>query len=890
MGDGGSAPSRDDSKPPAAAVAVRTLQDVVVAVATRGEIPCVINVNQDTVSARTYAEVGSLALKTAAGLVAAGVAKGEPVVTIGPNGFEHIVIRLALAAIGALCVPIDNVAPIGEIQSLVRASGARRAFTSTAHLPLVRATLGDDSADIWLLDGDGPVAGWRALSSGGPMDLPLLAPEEPIVLMHTSGTTGAPKAFKLSHANILHNVLVLARQGLIDDTDRVLMPLPLHHAYPFIVGVLLPLRCGAGIVLPEAVQGPEIVAALKLGRATAMVGVPRLYEALIRGAVSRVAKYGGLARGLFGILLAISIGVRRASGWHVGRWLFAPLHRELAPRLRLLACGGAHLGESSVWKLEGLGWACYPGYGLAETASIFTGNLPGRQRIGSEGLPLPGGQLRIAHADRNGVGEIQLRGPGVFAGYENGAATRQAFEPDGWFRTGDLGHVDADGYLYVSGRLKEVMVLGGGKKVLPESVEAQLDKSPFFKEIAVLEREGLIVALVQPDLGRIARAGHRRVDDVVRVTLSELAQALPPHERPSGFAIARAPLPRTRFGKLRRHLLHELYEWARAGESVSDVPRSAPSPADAALLSRPAVRAIWDCLEKQYPARPLSLDLSLSLDLGIDSLEWIELSLKLQERFGIHLSEGRIARIITVRDLIDAAIEATSVPQEAGTPLASVERYLAPARPWQHALGTFAYAVNRIACRMLFRVEAKGLRNVPERGPYIMIVNHASDLDPLVLSACLPLHTLRSIWWSGAARRLFRTRTRAAVMRAANVFPLDEQAPEASLALALSVLARGNALVWFPESWRSPDGCIQPFLPGIGAIVMRSNAPCVPVRISGTHGAMPRSARVPRPRKVRVTFGVPLAAGPLIEASLKEPNPRQAIADALHATVMELGS
>ncbi|KAF0097096.1 MAG: long-chain acyl-CoA synthetase [Rhodospirillaceae bacterium] len=874
------------------AVEVRTLQHLVEAVTRGGDAPCIISVNQDTVSTRTYAEVGLLALKTAAGLVAAGVAKGEPVVTIGPNAFELIVIRLALAAMGALCVPIDNAARTGEVQTLVRASGARRAFTSTAHLSAVRAALEDKDTDVWTLDGDGPVPGWRTLAAGGPVELPALVPEDPIVLMHTSGTTGAPKAFRLSHANILHNVLVLAEQGLIDGSDRVLTPLPLHHAYPFIVGVLFPLRCGAGIVLPEAVQGPEIVAALALGRATAMVGVPRLYEALIRGAESRVARYGGLARGLFGSLLAISIGVRRVTGWHVGRWLFAPLHRQLGPRLRFLACGGAHLAASSVWKLEGLGWACYPGYGLAETASIFTGNLPGRQRIGSEGLPLPGGQLRIANADRDGVGEVQLRGPGVFAGYDDAAVTRQAFEPDGWFRTGDLGHVDADGYLYVTGRLKEVMVLGGGKKVLPESIEAQLDKSPFFKEVAVLEFEGRIVALVQPDFARIAGAGHRRVDDVVRVTLSELAQALPLHERPAGFAVARAPLPRTRLGKLRRHLLHELYERARAGGSMSDDAGPALGSADEALLSRPAARAIWDWLGKQYPVRPLSLDLSPSLDLGIDSLEWIALSLKLQERFGVHLSEGRIAGISTLRDLITAAIEANGkpTPQEADAALSPEERYLAPARPWQRALGTLAYAVNRIVCCVFFRVEAKGLANIPDRGPYILVANHASDLDPLVLGACQSLRVLRHTWWSGVAERLFRTRAHAAVMRAGNVFPLDEQAPEASLALAVAILERGDALVWFPESWRSPDGRIQRFLPGIGAIVMRTGAPCVPVRISGTREAMPRGARVPRPRKVHVTFGMAMPASLLSEASRKEPNPRQAIADALRTAVMELGS
>jgi len=458
--------------------------------------------------------------------------------------------------------------------------------------------------------------------------LPTLGASEPTALLYTSGTTGTPKGFTLSHANILHNVEALAAENLVREGDRVLMPLPLHHAYPFIVGLLLPLRCGAQIVLPGAARGPDLLKALTVGRATAMIAVPAIYRALVQAIERRIAQRGVLARAGFRALLGLSVWIRRATGRRLGRRLFAPLHRQLAPDLKLMASGGAHLDDKVAWTLEGLGWSCFGGYGLAETASIFTGNLPGRQVIGSDGRPLPGAELRIADPDETGVGEIQLKGPSVFSGYRNNeAANREAFTADGWFRTGDLGRLDAAGYLYVTGRVKEMIVLAGGKNVFPEEVEAHFERAPCLREVAVLEHEGRLVALVVPDFPAIAESSSRRVEDVVRVTLSELAHQLPSFQRPAGFAIVREPLPRTRLGKLRRHLLPSIYELARAGREKRV--RSALLPEDLELLSRPPATDIWRWLEQRYPGRPLALDDSLDLDLGIDSLEWINFSLEL---------------------------------------------------------------------------------------------------------------------------------------------------------------------------------------------------------------------------------------------------------------------
>ncbi|MFO1118757.1 MAG: AMP-binding protein [Rhodospirillales bacterium] len=327
------------------------------------------------------------------------------------------------------------------------------------------------------------------------------------------------------------------------------------------------------------------------------------------------------------------------------------MHARLGRRLRLLVSAGAKLAPESVWKLEGLGFTALSGYGLAETASAFTGNVPGAQRIGSEGRRLlPGSEIRIAQPDASGTGGIQLRGANVFDGYiDDEAANSDAFTADGWFRTGDLGSLDADGYVTVSGRSKELIVLGGGKNIFPEELEERYGADPAVREIAVLERQGALVALVLPDLEAIRKSTNTGIADVTRVALASTAKTLPSHERLSGFALVRQPLPRTRLGKFRRFLLPKLYEDALTGGPPAAKPLSGE---DRALLAQPAVAAAWRVLQDRYGARGLSLDADPQLDLGIDLLEWIGLGLELEGATGMALAEQEFADVARVRDLL----------------------------------------------------------------------------------------------------------------------------------------------------------------------------------------------------------------------------------------------
>jgi long-chain acyl-CoA synthetase len=632
--------------------------------------------------------------------------------------------------------------------------------------------------------------------------------------------------------------------------------LPLHHVYPFVVGLLIPLAS-------EAATGPKIMRALDLAQATVMIGVPRLYEALVAGVEAQANARGRLAARLLSSLLQLSIGLRRRFGVSVGQTLFAHVHRRLG-RLRLLVSAGAKLEPEVIWKLEGLGFPTLSGYGLAETASAFTGSIPGEQRIGSEGRPLlADSAVRIADPDAQGNGEIQLRGPNVFEGYlDNPEANRAAFTEDGWFRSGDLGGIDDDGYVYVNGRLKELIVLGGGKKVFPEELEKRYGSSPFIREIAVLERKGALVAFVVPDAEAIRHSGNTSVEAVVRVALASAAQGLPSHERLSGFAIARQALPRTRLGKYRRHLLPRLYEETLAGGGVAA--RKPLSDEDRRLLAQPKAAAAWRVLQSRYAERGLSLDAEPQLDLGIDSMEWLSLGLELESTLGIAIAEQDFAEVAQVRDLLRlveakaGASEGSAEGVSSATLAEDEADWLAPNSTGERVIGALLYAAVLIVARLVFRLRVRGLEHVPDAPPFLIVANHVSDLDPGVLAASLPLAKLRYVYWSGERSRLFDSSIKRRLSRVAHIFPVDERTPRATLAMAGKVLARGNSLVWFPESWRSPDGKLQRFLPGVGRLLQEHPVPIIPVFIDGTFEAMPRDRAWPKPHPVIVTFGAPL--------------------------------
>lgn len=838
--------------------------DLLRSLAAQGGRAAVIQVQGEGRHDTAAADLAALATRLAHGLIAQGVKPGDAVGLVGPNNVDWIAVRLALAGAGAVTVACDDLGLPEDIAGFLHDSGCKLAFVSAAHAEHLKKS--GATYQMRLLDGEGP-DNWRAWLKEPNGELPKADPQAETMVVYTSGTTGKPKSFALTHANLAANVDALLAEKIVGEGDRVLLPLPLHHVFPLLVGMLTTLASGAALVLPEAVAGPQIATALRVSKATVMVGVPRLFTALLAGIEAKAAAKGGLAGFAYHRMLKLSLFARQKLNMSIGKTLFGALHAQLGGHLRLMASGGAKLEAPAMWRLEALGWQVLSGYGLAETASMFTANLPGRQRVGSEGRPIGGGQVRIAKiedgdADTPDMGEIQLKGASVFAGYrDNPDANATAFTADGWFRTGDLGHVDADGFVFITGRAKEMIVLGGGKNVYPEETEKHYAASPYIREIAVLERDGKLVALVLPDPVAIRAAGLTRLEDAIRVTLSEKSQTLPSYQRIAGYALVREPLPRTRLGKYRRFLLPKLYDETKSGVAK---PKAAElSAEDQALLSTSPARDAWEILRARYADRGVTLDANMSLDLGIDSLEWMTLGLELESRLGLEVSEAALQDVNTVRDLLTVMAKAKPASGDGGDSAdvkAAADKWLAPTGPSLSAFGWLLYWINRLGLKAMFRISATGLQNVPMDGPVMIVANHVSDIDPPVLAGVMPYRRMRRLFWSGDVGRLFETGFGKAFARATHIFPVDERSPKATLAMGKEVLKRGNGLVWFPEAWRSPDGELQRFLPGAGLVLADQPVTVVPAYIDGAYEALPRHRHSPKFVKVTVHFGAAISA------------------------------
>ena len=883
---------------------METLQDLVRSIGGREQRPAVLSLSSRDAARWSYRALADESRRLGAGLAGIGVERGESIAILAPNCPEWIVAALAILDAGATAVLLDAQARGDDLAHYIHDSGARRVFTVREHAERLHAlALGTQPRALLLDAEDGDERSWRRLLSTELRDLPRVEPGDRAALFYTAGTTGPPKGVPLTHANCAANLGALLEARVVEADDRVLLPLPFHHVYPFMVGLMSVLATGATLVLPAGLTGPQIVRALREGEVTAMAGVPRFYEALLTGIEARVRARGRLAWAGFRGALIASIAVRRGLGVRAGRRLFRRLHRELAPRVRLVASGGARLDPALAWKLEGLGWEVCTGYGLTETAPILTFNVPGQIRLRTAGRPVRGVELKLDDPDADGVGEVLARGANVFAGYHNRPETAsEVFTPEGWFRTGDLGRFDRDGYLEIVGRASEILVLAEGKHVVPEDVERTYLEHRAIREIGVLLHTGRLVALIVPNPREV---GRRAVEDVVREAMEQPSGQLSSWERVGGYAITREALPRTRLGKLKRHQLPGLYEHARAGKAAGqDAAARRParlaelSDEDRALLEHPTARLAWDWLVTRYRDRRLTPDTSPQLDLGIDSLEWMDLTLEMRERTGVELQEEAIAEISTVRDLLRAMIDAAesagslhgAALLERPEELLSEEqrRWLEPSGQSLRALGGVVYAGNRWLMRLLFGVHADGLERVPG-GQVIFTPNHRSLLDAFVLATVLPLARVRHTFWGGATEWLFATPPARLLSRLANVVPVDpRRAAISSLALGATVLQRGQSLVWFPEGGRSQTGELQRFLPGVGKLLERYAVPVVPVFIHGTEQALPPGRFLPRPARVTVAFGDPIPPEALARRG-EGAETAERITTALREAVAELG-
>ncbi len=805
----------------------------------------------------------------AAFLAASGIRAGDRVALVAENRPEWCSSYIAILLAGGIAVPIDAQLTRNEVAALLADSDARMVIHSSRTAAQVPpAELLPPKADLLTIDLDSPSFAEARQHPHRQFGTPT-AGDDLASLIYTSGTTGQPKGVMLTHRNFCADADAALAAGIVAREDTVLAVLPLHHTYAFLCTFLVPVFVGGSITYPKSIKGPDLLAAVRETGVSVMVCVPQLLGMIRNSIVNKMQAGPRPVARISGLLLGISSWLRRRIDLPLGKLLFRAVHRPFGPSFRFFTSGGARLDPVVMQELEGLGFTVLEGYGLTETAPVVAFNPVRRRKPGSAGVPLPSASIRIARPADDGTGEIEIQGPMVMQGYYRNPAATKAVLHDGWFSTGDIGRIDRDGYLFITGRSKEVIVLNSGKNIYPEDIEKLYGASPLIKELCItgIGQRGITEALhavVVPDLDHARSAGVANLHEAIKWELNSVSGRLPSYMRVSGFSLRKEPLPRTPLGKLRRFLV-------RPEPQQKPLPHEAGSPE--AAFADPVERDVISALRLLIKDdRQIGPGDNIELDLGLDSLARIELAVALEQSFGLKLPEDFMVDVQSVADLFAkirqaasgeasgsvAALTWSSIldrDPEGGISLTPPGAYMLPSR--------IAHAVLRLVAKLYFRLSASGAASLPQQGSFILAPNHASYLDGFVVVLALPFARFRSLYLLGISD-FFTGFLKSRFARLAHVIPIDSASYlNRALQTAAYVLRNDRSVCVFPEGGRSPDGSLLEFKKGVGILAVEMGVPVIPVFISGAFEAMPRNAAWPRPRRITVVFGTPLRVADL---------------------------
>ena len=497
-----------------------------------------------SVSSLTFSEVFALSTEFSAYLRSLGLKKGDHVAIVGENSPEWAISYFAIIWAGAIAVPLDARARTKHVEQVLELSDSRFLVASAGFAEV----LGNTKTVEHLIPME------KALETQMDTEKTVPAeksePEDIADIVFTSGTTGNPKGVMLSHGSIMSSLEALYSAFPITDKDTAFSILPIHHVYERIVGILLSFYCGQAVFFSRSIKPREMLSDLKVARPSVWLNTPLILERLLQRIEQTKAK-NFLTRALpskfFGKMAKKRLGL---------------------DRLRLIVSGGAALSEPVSEGLEKYEFPLLQGYGMSETSAVIAANPFLKPKNASGGLVIENSEVEIRDVDAEGIGEICVRGPNIMNGYyKNPDATREILSDDGWLRTGDLGYFDHEGYLYITGRKKSVIVTKGGKNISPEEIEEKLTPLETVEEAIVFSPDDeRIQAVIFPEaegiskkLGQSPQHGaDERVWNILKSEITKLNRQLEPHKRISHFAIAREELPKTTTRKVKRYLFRDM--------------------------------------------------------------------------------------------------------------------------------------------------------------------------------------------------------------------------------------------------------------------------------------------------------------------------------------------
>ena len=794
----------------------------------------------------TYAETYHLSREVAWQLWESGLRKDDRVVLVSENQPEWCIAYLAAVQIGIAVVPLDAQTPAHEILAIAEFTAAKSILASESVLEKSDAeTLSPPGTMLQNINKNCEIVGGSDGTAGKPAtaeipaDFPNVevSPDTVASIIFTMGTTVEAKGAMLTHGGFLSNVQSVAKALPPTDTERILSALPLYHALSFSCSLLMALYSGTTATYVNALRPTTLLKTMREAKTTAFIGVPRLFQ-MLQGTIERQASRTETP----------------------GETLVEKARSVMGGEIRVLVSGGASLSDAIYDGFQKFGMTLYQGYGMTETAPVLSVNPYLKSKQGSVGPAVEGVELQIKNPDSNGIGEIIAKGPSTMKGYyQNTDATEKAIR-NGWLYTGDLGYMDADGYLYLTGHCKDIIVPASGKNVYPVELEALYRDNAAISEMCVLGipyedgSDTAIHAVIVP------RSADEATKIEIQHHLQTRAKQLPSYQQFHKFHFWEDALPKTVEGgvdrqSLRRNLEARLKNMAAPqADAIADVESAAPrSDIPEETLSTLARLA-------RMPAHQIQRESRLDTDLGLDSLTRLDLLLVLESRLGETIPDARLATLETVGDVVrlietfptDPAREKDELHKEGKSERRQVPRWYARA---------FRGAVTGIY-RNYFSLKCYGLEHIPQDKPYIIMPNHTSHLDTLTVITALGTKAYR-LWVLAARDYWFATRFQGWFARTClNALPIEREGNFTEflqdLRAANEVMSENNGLLIFSEGTRSLDGKLQPFKPGVlSLLIYTPNVPVIPAYIEGTFQALPKGRNFPKKHPVRIVFGEP---------------------------------
>lgn len=656
-------------------------------------------------------------------------------------------------------------------------------------------------------------------------DIPLGNLEDTMLINYTSGTTGSPKGVMLSYKNVMFNIDAVSKQvPIFQEDSNVMVLLPLHHILPLLGSLVAPLYMGGTLHIAEAMNAESIIKTLNAGKVSIIIGVPRLYDMLVKGIMSKI-NASFVTRFLYKITKLIGSD-------KVSRVIFSSVHKKFGGNLKYLVSGGAALSIETATILKTLGLYVLEGYGMTETAPMISFTRPGRRKVGYAGELLPNIEAKIAEN-----GEICVKGDNVMKGYYKREEETAQIIKDGWLHTGDMGVLDKYG-LKITGRIKEIIVTSNGKNINPELLEKEfLNESKYVQEIGIFLSGDILHAAIRPEMTAVRQSSLDDMDALIKNEVERFNAEQPQYKRIKQYHIMSEELPKTRLGKVQRFLLPHLIDKPKTHAEQES------------LEGKSEVYKMLKAFVEDETKMIANENDHFEIDLSMDSLSKVSLLAYIENTFGINLNEEQMENLNTLAKLTDY-IENNE------------HTFNTTTITWKDILATkvdvklekpgftqwFTYTFTKILFSICYRFRFKGNKKLPKT-PCIIVANHRSAIDGFLITYNFSRKENKDIFFF-AKEKHWRSKIAQFFARKNNIILMDiNKNVRQSLQEMCAVLKKGKNIVIFPEGTRSRDNKMKKFKETFAILSKELNVPVVPVAITGSESACYGGSIIPKFRK-----------------------------------------